>query len=139
MQTLHRAEIMIQSLLFAKAGSRKRVVQRAHFTGVDSGCGFRLLSQNQVYLVAQPDRRPPVQCGTDVPKPSIQWSRTLTAVGCVYEMLGGSSRLRARTDSTAWGMRATGQPESVAFAFHAEAMACLMACGGTLIVRRNVL
>ena len=38
-----------------------------------------------------------------------------------------------------WGMRDMGHPCSSGTAFHAEAMACLMACGGALIVPRNIL
>jgi hypothetical protein len=37
------------------------------------------------------------------------------------------------------GMRAVDHPQLVGSAFHALAMACLIAWGGALIVRKNVL
>jgi len=38
----------------------------------------------------------------------------------------------------ACGMRAVGHAQSIGTAFHDEAMASLMACGGALIVLRKV-
>ncbi len=37
------------------------------------------------------------------------------------------------------GMRAVGHSESVGSAFHALAMACLIALGGALSIRKNIL
>jgi hypothetical protein len=37
------------------------------------------------------------------------------------------------------GMRALGHSWSIGMAFHAEAMACFMAWGGALSVRKNIL
>jgi len=50
-----------------------------------------------------------------------------------------SSRLRAWMAAIMPGIRAVGHSEAVGSAFHALAMACLIAWGGALIVRKNVL